>query len=299
MVWREGQGGLKVKISVGLLTKRPISIKVFAMRSLRGTRNRLGPALMLFVLSSASAAHDMWLVAGVSGAEGKICARIGERFPDTVNAPTADRVTAFQARFPDRTEKLAGTFLDKQFCAPSPADKNGIIEMIVQPRLNRIDRKRFGEFVRGEGLQHVIAQPEADAASDVTYLYSRYSKLILGAPTFKMLSEPIGHVLEIVPLNDPSALPQGSSFRVRVMFRGRPLANAQIAAVHEGASPEAHQFPVVTRTDKDGIAELKLTRQGLWYARLIHTIRANDPEFEWHHFFATMTFHAAQASASK
>ncbi len=262
-------------------------------------RSTLGLALMLFVLSSASAAHDMWLVAGVPGAEGKICARIGERFPDTVNAPTVDRVTAFQARFHDRTEKLNGTFLEKQFCAPSPAGKNGIVEMIVQPRLNKLDRKRFSEFVRGEGLQHVIAQTGAGAGSEVNYLYSRYSKLILGTPKLEMLSEPIGHALEIVPLNDPSALPQVSGFRVRVLFRGKPLVNAQVAAVNEGASPEAHQFPVVTRTDKDGIAELKLTGQGLWYARLIHSIPADDPEFEWHHFFATMTFHAAKANAGK
>lgn len=170
--------------------------------------------------------------------------------------------------------------------------------MIVQPRLNKIDSKRFVEFVRGEGLQHVIGQPEANAASEVTYLYSRYSKLILDAPRLKMLSEPIGHALEIVPLHDPSALPQGLGFRVRVLFRGKPLVNAQIAAVHEGASPEAHQFPAVTRTDQDGNAELKLSRQGLWYARLIHTIPTDDPEFQWHHFFATMTFRAT-AIASK
>ncbi len=255
---------------------------------------------VLALLIPMSFAHDMWLVTGVPGAENKICARIGERFPDTVNAPTADRITTFQARFHDRIEQLSGTFADKQFCAPAPAVKSGVVEMIVQPRLNKIDRKRFAEFVRGEGLQHVISEPGIGAASEVSYLYSRYSKLILGTPgKLKMLSEPIGHALEIVPLNDPSALPQGSGFRVRVLFRGKPLVNAQVAAVNEGAAPEMHLFPVVTRTDKDGIAELKLTKQGLWYARLIHSIPADDPEFQWHHFFATMTFRAEGASAGQ
>ncbi|MEO6119317.1 MAG: DUF4198 domain-containing protein, partial [Terriglobales bacterium] len=253
-------------------------------------RAKILRVVILLMLASNSSAHDMWIVTGVPGAMNKICARIGERFPETVNAPTADRITTFQIRQLDRVEKLSGTFLDKQFCAPSPAGRDGIVEMVVHPRLNRIDRKRFAEFVRGEGLEHVTKQREAENTAEVSYLYSRYSKLIMGSPDAKALSTPIGHALEIVPLGQPSSSPQGSSFRVQVLFRGKPLANAQIAAVHEGASPEAFQFPVVTSTDKEGIAELKLTRHGLWYARLIHTIPADDPEFQWHHFFATMTF---------
>lgn len=235
-----------------------------------------------------SAAHDMWLVTGIPGAEDKVCARIGERFPDTVNAPTADRVTLFQFRSRGAVEKLNGTLADKQFCAPLFQAKDGVAEMVVHPRLNRIDYKRFAEFVRGEGLQHVV-RPTDSGAGEVGYLYSRYSKLLVGgAGESGLATEALGHVLEIIPMNPPAA--SLSDFQVRVMFRGKPLANAQVAAVHEGASPEAYQFPVVARTDAQGVAVLKLTRPGLWYARLIHTIPTDDPEFQWHHFFATLTF---------
>lgn len=229
----------------------------------------------------------MWLVSGVAGAEQKICARIGEVFPGTVNAPTADRVTRFQLHSADTAHKLEGALVEKQFCAPLPA-ADGIAEIVVHPRLNQIDSKRFAQFVQMEGLEPVVGGAQGDAP--VRYLYSRYSKALVGLPGLKEIQRPIGHLLEIVPQADPASLRAGSELAVLVLFRGMPLANAQVAAVHEGASGEAGTFPVVTRTDDKGVARLKLTRAGLWYARLIYTIPVNDPEFQWHHFFSTLTF---------
>lgn len=254
--------------------------------------------LMLFALRAV--AHDMWIVSGVPGAEQKICARIGETFPGTVNAPTADRVVSFQFHTAQAAQKLEGSFADKQFCAALPSS-SGIAEMIVHPRLNQIDAKRFGEFVRMEGLDHVVKSQgsTSSAAAPVRYLYSRYSKAIIGRPNTQQMMKPLGHVLEIVPQSDPAAVQAGGVLSVLVLFQGKPLPNAQVAAVHEGASGESGHFPVTTRTNDRGIAELRLTRGGLWYARLIHTLPANDPEFQWHHFFSTLTFQAGSEQVGK
>jgi hypothetical protein len=52
---------------------------------------------------------------------------------------------------------------------------------------------------------------------------------------------------------------------------------------------------VVTRTDAEGKATLKLDRGGLWYARLIHMVPAqDDPDYQWRSFFSTMTFTVPQ-----
>lgn len=255
--------------------------------------------VLILTISSLAFGHDMWIVTDVAGAEQKVCARIGETFPGTVNAPTADRVSRFELHAAGGPQKLTGTFGDKQFCAPLPPGTNGIAEIIVQPRLNQIDAKRFGDFVRMEGLEHVV-KPAAVASTDapVKYLYSRYSKAIVGRPTVSAIRSSLGHVLEIVPQQDPRSLKAGESLRVQVLFRGQPLAGAQVAAVNEGASGESGKFPVTARTDQNGMAELKLHKPGLWYARLIHTIRMNDPEFEWHHFFSTITFTVGSESGT-
>lgn len=244
------------------------------------------------------AAHDMWIVADVPGAEGRICARIGETFPATVNAPTADRVTLFQFHSGGRSSRLEGLFSDKQFCAPK-AGSAGVAEMIVHPRLNSIDAPRFAQFAKMEGLEEVIKQGPADTGGDkskVKYIYSRYSKAVIGTPPLEEISRELGHVLEIIPKADPQALKEGELFPVLILFKGAPLKRAQVAAVHDGGSGESGTFPVVARTNDKGIAQLRLNRQGLWYARLIYTIPANDPEFQWHHFFSTLTFHIGSPS---
>lgn len=246
--------------------------------------------IVILMTSNAVFGHDMWIVSGVTGAEQKVCARIGETFPGTVNAPTADRVSRFEIHTADGAQKLIGTFADKQFCAPLPNPSNGVAEIIVHPRLNQIDAKRFGDFVRMEGLEHVVKPRIAPAAAPVKYLYSRYSKAIVGRPALSAIRNGLGHVLEIVPQQDPRSLKPGETLRVQVLFRGRPLAGAQVAAVNEGASGESGTFPVTARTNQNGVAELKLHKSGLWYARLIYTIRMDDPEFQWHHFFSTITF---------
>jgi len=254
----------------------------------RFVRLTRGLALLL-TLTAAASAHDMWLVTDVAGANASICARIGERFPETVNSVTEDRVRQFQIRTGAGTVKLSGTFAEKQFCAPRPSDvAAGVAEMVVQPRINSIDAQRFAQFVKGEGLDHIV---DMRASGQVSYLYSRYAKLVFGQPK-ELAAKPLGHLLEIVPEMDPSLLASGAALRVQVLFRGKPLPNAQVAAIHEGASGEAFEFPVKVRTDQNGWATLRLTRPGLWYARLIHTIPSDDPEFQWHHVFATLTFRA-------
>lgn len=261
-------------------------------RSRSGRFSKL--VLLLLGMSSPVRAHDMWVVTDVAGAQGKICARIGERFPDSVNSVTADRVRQFAVHTEAGRHELSGSFADNQFCAPLPAGvTNGLVEMVVQPRINSIDARRFAEFVKGEGLSHVVG--EARTNGPVTYLYSRYSKLLFGQLSGRA-TRPMGHLLEIIPDTDPASLKAGAALRVQVMFLGKPLARAQVAAAHEGASGEAFEFPVKATTDENGWATLQLTRPGLWYARLIHTIPSADPEFQWHHFFATLTFRAAVAS---
>jgi hypothetical protein len=52
-----------------------------------------------------------------------------------------------------------------------------------------------------------------------------------------------------------------------------------------------HEYPVTTRTDAEGRANLKLDRPGLWYARIIYMEPAqNDPEIDWRSYFSTTTF---------
>src|SRR5574341_1319125 len=104
------------------------------------------PVLFL-VCASALSAHDLWLVTGVAGARGRVCARIGEHFPVSSNGVTADRVEAFQARTESGVEQLKGVAEKKQFCAPLPRpEAAGVAEMLVHPRFIRLEAKDFNSY---------------------------------------------------------------------------------------------------------------------------------------------------------
>lgn len=245
--------------------------------------------ILWLLLSLPAVAHDLYLVNGVTGAERRICARIGEDFPESVSAVTPDRLEVFAVRTGNgRYRKLPGKVSGRQLCAAAPTAKSFVAELVVHPRYIKLGSNIFDPYIEGEGLKHVMhARAQKSESVDGRELYSRYAKLVKGRGALDVL----GHTLEIVLEKDPAELNAGESLPIRVLFRGKPLADAQVAAAYAGANLKGHKYPVVARTDAEGRAALKLDRPGLWYARLIHMVPAvDDPEVDWRSFFATLTF---------
>jgi uncharacterized GH25 family protein len=258
-----------------------------------GMRLTLFVAIVLMTLPVA--AHDLYLVTEGTGAQQKVCARIGEHFPASMNALPANRANIFQARSVagKKATKLTGVVEEaaKEFCAPLATGGNDLVEMTVNPVFIRLAAKDFNGYIEGEGFKAVIAARKEKGATQAEgrELYSRYTKLLL--PTGTGATEALGHALEIVPEVSPSEVKAGEMLPVRVLFMGKPLAGVRVSAVYAGAKLEGHAYPVNAETDAQGRAHLKLDRGGLWYARLIHMVPAeNDPEVDWRSFFATMTF---------
>ncbi len=255
-------------------------------------RRTFRPAVLIAVLSVPLAAHDLYLVTGVRGAEDDVCARIGERFPESTNGVTADRVERFQLRDNAGTKDLLVSAQEgtKQFCAPLP-NRPAVVEMVVRPRFIKLAAKDFNVYIHGENFRDVIRLREQRNQTEVEgkELYSRYAKLIVGDA--QDATHPLNHELEIVPEKNPSQLRSGDALPVRILFRGKPLSGVRVSAVYEGAEPKGHEFPVTAETDEQGRACLKLDRPGLWYARLIHmTLAENERDADWRSYFATLTF---------
>lgn len=253
---------------------------------------------VFLLLAASSLAHDLYLVTGVKGAKAKACARIGEAFPESTNAVIADRLNSFS--YQDAQGKniaLTGNVQGKQFCAPFTSQSPTIVEMTVQPRFIKLEAKDFNPYIEGEGLQVVqnLRRERGQENAPGRELYSRYAKLLAGS-LGAAATHPLGHALEIVPEMDPRQLRSGDPLPVKVLFQGKPLPDAQVSAVYAGAKLAGHSYPVSARTDGEGRAVLKLDRAGLWYARLIYMLPAqDDPEVDWRSYFATLTFEVSSA----
>ena len=94
--------------------------------------------------------------------------------------------------------------------------------------------------------------------------------------------------LEIVPLKNPFALKTGDALKVRVFFKGKPLAGSNLGWDHPGGDDLLAVGTV--RTDDKGEALIPVTRTGLMTIRLTHMTRPKAADYEWESLWTTLTF---------
>ena len=88
-----------------------------------------------------------------------------------------------------------------------------------------------------------------------------------------VITRPVDHLLEIVPLDNPANVRVGELFKVKVLYKGEPLATVPVTATFEGFDltdrkkshkVEAQAFYDVTAAD--GTVDIIPLRQGFWKA---------------------------------
>jgi len=129
--------------------------------------------------------------------------------------------------------------------------------------------------------------------------------VVIAGGTDKHLGHSTGQSLEVVPLSNPQLLKKGDNLSVKVLFDGKPLANAAVKATFAGFETEdiapqgtpakdakaggnekggksdksaAKRFPVETVTDEAGLASLPLNQAGYWMVMLSHKPPFADPQ---------------------
>lgn len=72
-------------------------------------------------------------------------------------------------------------------------------------------------------------------------------------------SKPLGHALEIIPLQDPTTVSAGDKLKVKILFKGQPLADAVVSCIPRGVELAADFDPNhEAKTDPQGEADLPL-----------------------------------------
>ncbi len=269
-----------------------------------------GVALAAVVLWAAPVrAHDTWLVPSTfrprPGAMVKLSIATSEAFPTSDGAVAADRVARFAVRAGGGEQQVTGYAVDGNFLvgsADAPAGGHMIAIAETKPRLIKLEAPQFNEYIRHEELQHVNTARKAAGQSETMgrEMYRKIAKTALCVGTQvddALYARPFGLWLEIIPERSPCGLRAGDALTVRVLFDGKPLAGAHVAAGYEGVT--GHSYPVWIPTDKNGRATVKLDRAGAWFVRTLHMIPLEgDKEAEWQSAFSTLTFEVLPPGAS-
>jgi uncharacterized GH25 family protein len=154
---------------------------------------------------------------------------------------------------------------------------------------------RFNDYLKVEGLTPALEQRERAhrMGADGSENYSRRAKSLVqvGPPEAEsqaQVTEPLGLQLEIVPEQNPYAVPQSAALPVRVIFEGQPLAGALVKLTnleHDEAPLEMHV------TDRAGRASFAMPIHGTWLLNVIWTkVLPNTRETDFETFFSSLSF---------
>jgi ketosteroid isomerase-like protein len=258
-------------------------------------------------------AHDFWIVPNAfviaAGGTIEIRGQTGTTFPKSVSAVAPERVAEARVvgastdeRISDLSVKDSSLILRHKPTTPGQR----IVAVALAARASRTTPANLQRYIGLEGNRELAERYEREGAypksDSLTQRAAKYAKTIVevgrGGP--RAFTRTVGHALEFVPVNDPSALRAGDSLAVRLMFRGQPVAGAHLHA-GTAAPPNATQDGGTQTQDlsfvtgADGVAKVPLARSGLWNVRTLHAAPAAGASGEWEVAFATLVFDVAAA----
>lgn len=224
-------------------------------------------SLIVFILLSiffcqTAWAHDLWMTVNsyvLHKADSPSLAIFSaHRFPaGAEDYLAADRLDQAFVVSPKGAKVAASANADGNYSPQAPPKEIGTYLAVALPR--------NGFFTKTtEGYQ--MGKSKKDVDNAILCRYSqKFAKAVftVGKPGGQVFAKPLGHAMEIVPLKDPAALKAGDVLPVKVLVEGKP-ALTFVYGTYAGFSESPNTFAYTTRTDKEGIAQIKMLHDGAW-----------------------------------
>lgn len=127
-------------------------------------------------------------------------------------------------------------------------------------------------------IRHHMGPKAGLARVILSQYYEQYAKSLIIAGDVKgtAYKTPVGHKLEIIPLENPATLGGGAGkfmLPIKILFNGEPARFCKVYATYSGYSSK-DDFAHATIADGEGVAEIRLTHWGPWLIKANHRIPA-------------------------
>ncbi|MDJ0621875.1 MAG: DUF4198 domain-containing protein [Desulfocapsaceae bacterium] len=110
--------------------------------------------------------------------------------------------------------------------------------------------------------------------------YEKFSKaLVTTEGEEAILAEPLGHRLEIIPLENHRTIQPGDELRCQILFDGQPLAT-EVMATYAGFSNQPDTYAYYSKSDDTGEVAIKITEPGIWVVRVQHETDISTADFD-------------------
>lgn len=170
---------------------------------------------------------------------------------------------------------------------------NYVVGLSTMTREIDLEAKDFNEYLSHDGIPDTLAERKRkkELTKKVRERYAKHVKIIfqVGGKQSDNYKTALGYPVEIVPVTNPYLLKSGNTFEFQCLKDGKPLVNQFVMTGREDADGKLIVGKNV-RTDKNGIAKIKLDGAGKWYVRFINMTPLSDPQINYESKWATLTF---------
>lgn len=233
---------------------------------------KLGLIAAVLSLPAAAYGHNLWLnaidyspeLSKRTGAHTKVYFGFGHKFP-VQDFLDKNKLTEFKIVRPDgdTVDLKPGSsgflstpliFKTEGAHMVTAATKTGYYTMYFKK--GRVHHKLGSK----EGLSEVL----------LSLYYENYTKALInvGTPTKDAYRTPVGHGIEIIPMENPYLKKTGDTLKLKVLHKGRPASFCNISATYVGFST-AEDYAFSNKTNAKGISSIRLLSPGQWIVRAV------------------------------
>jgi len=251
-------------------------------------RRRLLAGVLALASTGPASAHDVWLTLSGDAAGRRVIINYGH--PDDRPPAFADKVIdIFAISSGERRSLLDG--LEAATESGIPVAKTKVFADDGHTLI--VARYDNGFWVKtGDGLYRNATRRLVPDAADSLWS-GKFAKALTGpgAPWQQL----VGHALEILPLSDPAKATPGTRLRVKVLFRGEPLAGAEVER-GDGVTAVPEKDIPRFKTDAEGIASIEIVKPGQHLLVIDHKVTpsATPDQANVDLYNATLWFSAAE-----
>lgn len=260
---------------------------------------------LCLTLTLIASAHEFWIrpdtFAAKPDAVGRFYLMHGHRFNGECVYRNEPYIERFEVVTDDGIQKVLGRHGQPTNAAKLTSSGTNVVVYESREVLSVLPPERFAAYLDEQGLEHIAQEREqrGETQDDGAEVYVRCAKSLVTvsdqstSESAGLVDRAVGLPLEIVldAIENPTA---GQNIRARVLYEGRPLAQARVVAVAEARRDE----PTVLHTDADGYVTIEIDSAGPWMLTSLHMIRLEAREdADWKSFWASVTFALSPASA--
>ncbi len=170
---------------------------------------------------------------------------------------------------------------------------NYMVGLSTFDRTIHLAAKDFNEYLATEGSPAILLQ-RRKTGEDTLPARERYSKhvkalLQVGDTRSSTYGTVLGYPAELVPVRNPYALRRGEALRVRALLEGKPEAD-QLLFYGGRKSDGTPVRERSVRTDRTGVASVRISGSGQWYIKFIHMVKVSRDTVDYESKWATLTF---------